>query len=148
MIKEDNEKIASCPICFDSLTTINCVASNVYLYHRNCFSKLNSKRPMSWQDFSYYLPVNKVIIDKIYFEKKIENNYKIIIYNIEGFNQDGFSWKGLDRTALKIKRTDENGFNRNEELVCEEKIKKAIRENPLNIYYASDVFRNKNEILK
>ena len=75
MIKEDNEKIASCPVCLDSLTTNICVASDGYLYHKNCFSTLNFKRPMSWQDFSYYLPVNKVIIDKIYLEKKL----KIII---------------------------------------------------------------------
>ena len=43
---------------------------------------------------------------------------------------------------------DENGFNRNKELACEEKVKEAIRKNPWNIYYASEVFRIKYEIMK
>ena len=34
------------------------------------------------------------------------------------------------------------------ELVCEEKIKQAIRENPWNICYVSQVIRNKYEIMK
>ena len=45
---------------------------------------------------------------------------------------------------------DENGFNRNKELACEEgEVKQSIRENPWNVLYASGEFRyNKYEIMK
>ena len=42
---------------------------------------------------------------------------------------------------------DEHGFNRNRELACEEKVKQAKRENPWDTYYASEVFRNKYQIM-
>ena len=64
MIEEENEKITFCPICLENLTTFQYFASDGYLYHKNCFTKLDFKSPLSRQDFSYYLPVNKVINDK------------------------------------------------------------------------------------
>ena len=57
----------------------------------------------------------------VYFEKK--NNFRTIIYDLDGFNQDGFNRKAFDRNGFNINGIDENGFNRNKELVCEEKIK-------------------------
>ena len=38
---------------------------------KTVFSKLNFQSPKSKQDFSYYLPVNKVVNGKVYFEKKL-----------------------------------------------------------------------------
>ena len=70
MTEEENEKIAICPVCLESLTTDSYFTSDDYLYHKKCFSKLNFKIPISRQDFSYYLPVKKLVIDKVYFEKK------------------------------------------------------------------------------
>ena len=35
-----------------------------------------------------------------------------------------------------------------DKIACEEKVKQAISENPWNIYYVSEVFRNKYEIIK
>ena len=68
--------------------------------------------PTSRQDFSYHPPVNKVVNGKVYFGKETENNFKIIIYDLDGFNQDGFNRKGFDRNGFNIKGIDENGFNR------------------------------------
>ena len=96
------------------------------------FSKLNFKSPISRQDFSFYLPVNKVINCKVYFEKKIENNFKTI-YDLDGFNQNGFNRKRFDRDGFNMNGIDENGFNRSKELACEKKVEQAIRENPWNI---------------
>ena len=123
-------------------------ASGNDLYHQICFSKINYKSPISRQDFPYYLPVNKVINGKVDFEKIFQNNFKTIIYDSDGFNQDGFNRKGFDIDGFNINGIDENGFNRNKELACEEKVKQAIRENLWNIYYVSEVFRNKYEIKK
>ena len=74
MIEEENEKTAICPIFLEILTTILYFASDGYFYDQNCFSNLNFKGPMSRQVFSYYLPVNKVVNGKVYFEKKIKIN--------------------------------------------------------------------------
>ena len=63
-------------------------------------------------------------------------------------NQDGFHRKRFDRNGFNINGINENGFNGNKKLVCQEKIKQDIRENPWNIYYVSEVFRNKYEIMK
>ena len=68
MMDEENEKIPLCPI-LETLTTNLYFTSDGYLYDKNCFSKLNFKSPVSRQDFSYYLPVNKVVNGKVYFEK-------------------------------------------------------------------------------
>ena len=67
----------------------------------------------------------------------------MLVFDLDGFNQDGFNRNGFNRNGI-----DENGFNRNKELVCEEKIKQAIRKNTWNFYYASEVFRNKYEVMK
>ena len=96
MIKEENEKIAICPICLETLTFNSYFASDGHLYHKNFFTKMNFKSPKSRQDFSYYLPVNKVVNDKAYFEKEIKNNLKTITYDLNGFDQDGFIRKGFD----------------------------------------------------
>ena len=44
--------------------------------------------------------------------------------------------------------TDENGFNRNKETSCEEKVEQDIWETPWNVFYVSGVFRNKYKITK
>ena len=85
---------------------------------------------------------------EVYFEKIFKNNFKTLIYDLDGFNQDGFKRKGFDRDGFNINGIDKNGFNRNKDLACEEKVKQAIRGNPWNIYYVSEVFRNKYEIMK
>ena len=95
------------------------LASDDHLYHRNCFSKYYFESPISRQDFSYYLPVNKVVNGKVYFEKKIKINFVTIIYELDGFNQDGYDRKGFDRNGFNINGIDEHVFNRNEELACE-----------------------------
>ena len=99
--------------------------------------------PISRQDVSYYPPVKKVVNGKIYFGKENKNDFKIIIYDLGGFNQDGFNRKGFDSNGLNIKGIDENGFNRKKELDCEEKVKQPIRKNPWSIYYVSEVLKNK-----
>ena len=63
MIQEETEKIALCAVRLESLTTDLFYTFDDYLYHKNFFSKLNYKSPLSRQDFSYYLPENKLIID-------------------------------------------------------------------------------------
>ena len=70
MIQEEIEKIAICTVCLESLTTDLYFTSDDCLYHRKCFSKINFKSPISRQDFSYYLLVNKLVNEKVYFEKK------------------------------------------------------------------------------
>ena len=81
-------------------------------------------------------------------KKKFKKKFKTIIYDLDGFNQDGFNRKRFDRNGFNINGIDENGFNRNKEIACEEKVRPAIRENPWNIYYVSELFRNKYEIMK
>ena len=65
MINEENEKIAICLVCLESLTIDLQFTSDDYLYHKKCFSKLNHKNPITRQDFSYYLPVNELVNDKV-----------------------------------------------------------------------------------
>ena len=67
---------------------------------------------------------------------------------MDGFNQDGFDRKKFDRNGFNINEIDENGCNKNKELVCEKKFKEAIRKVPWKIYYVSEVFRKKYEIMK
>ena len=101
MIQEEIEKIAICPVCLESLTTDLYFTSDDYLYHKKCFSKLNYKSPITKQEFSYYLPVNKLVDDKVDFGKNVRNNFKLID-NLDGFDEDRFNEEGFDR----------NGFNR------------------------------------
>ena len=81
-------------------------------------------------------------------EKKIKNKFKMVLYDVDGFNEDGFNRKGFDRKGFNINGIDENGFNRSKEVVCDEKIEEAKGENSWNIYYVKEVFRNKNDIMK
>ena len=111
MIKEENEKFAICPICLETLTNNLCFASDDHLFKKNCFSKTNFESPLSRQSFSYYLPVNKAVNAEIYFEKKIKNNFKTIIYVSDGFNEGGYDRKGFDRNAFLINGIDERGSN-------------------------------------
>ena len=106
------------------------------MYHRKCFSKLNFKKPISRQEFSYYVPVNKLVDDKVYFEENIRNIFRII-YDLDGFDQDGFNRKGFDRDGFSRKGIDEYGCNRSKEQACKEKLKQAIRENPNFYQYAT-----------
>ena len=76
MIEEENEKIPLCPICLDTLTTNLYFTSDNHLYHRNCFDKLNFEIQNVEKKFLYYLPVNKVVNGKVYFEKKSKINLK------------------------------------------------------------------------
>ena len=57
-------------MCLESLTTDLYFTSDDYLYHKKCISKINYKSPITRQDFLYYLSVNKLVNDKVYFEKK------------------------------------------------------------------------------
>ena len=148
MIEEENEKISLCPLCLETLTTNLCFISDNHLYHRDSFDKINFKSPLCRQVFSYYKPVNKVVNGKVHFEEKFKNNFKTTIYDLDEFNQDGYDRKGFDRNGFNINGTDEHGFNRNKELACEEKVKQTISENPWNIYYANEEFRNKYENMK
>ena len=93
MIEEENEKLPLCPVCLETLTTNLYFASDNHLYHINCFSKLNYKSPISRQDFSSYLPVNKVVNGKVYFEKETKKYFETLIYELDGFNQVGFKRK-------------------------------------------------------
>ena len=54
----------------------------------------------------------------------------------------------MDRNGFNINGIDEHSFNRNKELACEEKVKLSITINLRNIYYVSEVIRNKYEIMK
>ena len=67
---------------------------------------------------------------KVYFEKEIKINFKISVYDLDGFNQDGFNRKGFDRKGFDINGFDEIGYIRNKEVACQEKLKQAIRKNP------------------
>ena len=87
--------------------------SDGYLYDKNCFSKLNFKSPISRQDFSSYLPVNKLVIGKVYFEKMIENTFKTIIYGFDGFIHDAYVRNRFDRNGFNINGIHQHGFNRN-----------------------------------
>ena len=107
---------------------------------KNDFEKSNNNR----QDFSSYLPVNKVVNGEVYFEKK-NNKFKTIKYNLNGFNQDGFNRKGFEKNGLNLNGNDEHGLKRNKELASEEKVKHSIRENLWNNCHASAEFRNKYE---
>ena len=78
-----------------------------------------------------------------YYEEKLKLNFKTIIYDLDIFNQDGFNKKGFDRNGFNINGIDESEFIRNIEIVCEEKVEQAIRENTWNIYYVKYMFRNK-----
>ena len=118
------KKIPFCPVCLETLASDIYFASDNHLYHEYCFSKLIFKSPISRQDFSYYLPLNKVVNAEVYFEKRNKNNFRTIIYDLDGFDQYGFNRKGFDRNGfININGTDEHGFNKNKELACEEKVK-------------------------
>ena len=85
MVQEEIEKTAFCPVCLENLTTKLHFASDDYLYQKNCFTNIFFKSPISGQGFSYYLPVYKVVNDKLYFEKNIKNNFRIP-YELNGFD--------------------------------------------------------------
>ena len=123
-------------MCLESLTTDLYFTSDDYLYHKNCFSKLNYKSPITRQDFSYCLPISKLVNDEVYFEKSIKNNFRIK-YNLDRFDEDGFNKEGFDRNGFNRKGIDEYGYNRNKKLACKEKLKQAIRENPNTYQYAT-----------
>ena len=97
------EKNAICPVCLEGLTTDLYFTSDGYLYHKKCYSKLNFESPISRQDLSYCFPANKLVDDKVCFEKGIKNNFRII-YDLDGFDQDGFNRNGFDRKGFNKKR--------------------------------------------
>ena len=69
-------------------------------------------------------------------KKKHKSNFRII-YNLDGFDEDGFNKEGFDRNGFNRKGFDRDGYNSNKELACKEKLKPAIRENPNNYQYAT-----------
>ena len=79
---------------------------------KTVFSKLKLKSPISRQDFSYDLTVNKAN-GKENFEKKIKSSFETIIYDLDGFNQDGYDRKRFERNGFNMNGIDENGFNSN-----------------------------------
>ena len=96
------------------------------------YKKIDFKSPMSRQDFSSYLPVNKLVNVKVDFEKNIKINFGKND-ELDGFDQDRFNRKDFDKNGFERKRIDEYGCDRNKELACKKKLEQAIRENP-NIY--------------
>ena len=64
-----------------------------------------------------------------YFLKKNKNFFRTMNYDLDGFIQDVYARKGFYRNGFNIIGIDENGFNRNKEIACEEKVKQVIREN-------------------
>ena len=124
MIQDEIKKIAICPVCLKSLTTDLYFTPDDYLNHKKCFSKLNFKSPITRQDFSYYRPVNKLVNnDKVHFEKNIKNNFRII-YNLDGFDENGFNREGIGRNGFNRKRVDEYGYNSTNELACKKNLNK------------------------
>ena len=73
---------------------------------------------------------------KFFLKKNIKNILRII-YNLDGFDEDGFNKEGFDRNGFNGKGIDENRYNRNKELACKGKLKQAIRENPNAYQYAT-----------
>ena len=110
--------------------------SDDYLYHKKCFTKLKDKSPITGQDFSYYQPVNKLVNDKVYFEKNMNNTFRII-YNLDGFDGVGFNKEGFDGNGFNRKGVDEYGYNSKKELACKWKLKQAKTDNPNNYQYAT-----------
>ena len=87
-------------------------------------SKLSYNSPITRQDFSYYLPLNKLVNDKVYFEKRnIKNRFRII-YNLDGFDDDGINKERFDRDGFNRKGVDEYGYNSNKELACKKNLNK------------------------
>ena len=109
MIQEQTEENAICPVCLEGSTTGLYFTSDDYLYHKKCFSELNFKSRITRQNFSYYLPENKLVNDKVYFEKNIQTNLGII-YSLEGFDENGFNKEGFDRNGFISKGVDEYGY--------------------------------------
>ena len=119
-------------MCLGGLITDIYFTSDDYLYQKKCSSKLNFKSPLSRQYFSYYFPANKMVNDKVYFEKNNKNNFRII-YNLDGFDEDGFEKEGFDRNGFNRKGFDGDSYNSNKK----EKPKQAIIENPNTYQYAT-----------
>ena len=68
----------------------------------------------------------------------LKKNNKIkfrILYDLDGFDQDGLNRKNFDRNGFNRKGIDENGYIRNKELASEENRKQAITENPITYQY-------------
>ena len=95
-------------MCSESSTTDLDFTSDDYLYHKKSFSNLNYKSPFTRQDFSYYQPANKLVNDKVYFERNLENKFRIL-YNLDGFDEDGFNKEELDKNGFNRKGIDEYG---------------------------------------
>ena len=56
---------------------------------------------------------------------------------MNAFDQDGFNRKGFGGDGFNRKGKDEYGYDRNKELACKEKLKQALRENPIIYQYAT-----------
>ena len=69
-MEDENENIAICPVGLESLTTDLYFTSDDYLYHKKCFSKSSFKSLISRPVSLYFFPANKLVNDKVYFEKK------------------------------------------------------------------------------
>ena len=128
-------------MCLENLTTGLYFTSDDYLYHKKCFSKLNFKSPISRQDFSYSVPVNRLVNDKVYFGKKnIKNKFRII-YNLDGFDEDGFNKQGFDRNGFNRKGIDEYGRNLKDD---DDIFKLAFPQNQEILRYPSERLRKIN----
>ena len=99
MTEEENEKIAICPVCLESLTTDLYFTSDDYLYHQTrFFIFFTCKQTSQWWS--------------LFWKKNIKNNFRII-YNLDGFDVDGFSKEGFDRNGFNRIGIDEYGYNIN-----------------------------------
>ena len=82
-------------------------------------------------------------------EKEAKNNFKEIIYDLEGFDQDGFNRDGLDVHGFDSVGFTREDLNRNKDLIdFDMQYKKAIAKNPWIIYYAKVKDKDSDEKMK
>ena len=156
-------KVAICPVCLENLNDDVIFCSDGYLYDQKCFDGLNLISPITREKITYYIPFERIDDKIVRFEKEIRNNTSLIIYNSAGFNQYGFDKEGFDKNGFNkfgfnkegIDRDgfdkfgfNKIGFNREKVLVDLDKAKKAINEDPWNIFYAVESVRDNYELIK
>ena len=156
-------KTAICPVCLENLNADVIFCSDGYLYDQKCFDGLNLISPITREKITYYIPFERIDDNIVRFEKESRNNISLIIYNSQGFNQYGFDIEGFDKNGFNKlgfnkEGFDKNGFdkfgfnkigfNREKVLVDVDKAKKAIKEDPWNIFYAAESVRDNYELIK
>ena len=59
-----------CPVCLEYIKNDFCFCSDGYLYNRKYSLNIKFNSPITRENFSYYMPIEKVLGNKVYFEKK------------------------------------------------------------------------------